>query len=247
MISVITVTWNAEKTIEACIKSVASQVNVDYEHIILEGNSTDNTLGVCLARFNPNMLVFPYEEKGIYQKMNKAIKLAKGEWIYFLSADDVFTSWSVLPIFQNYATLAHPEADVIYGDIYSQKLGRLIDGEFNSTNIMTRNVPAMFYRKSVFDKIGYFNTKYPILADHDLSLRIFLGGNIKTQYIPLTTISFADGGISSTTRDPAFKKDFFTNCLKYIWHGSYSIPYKLYLSLYLPWSILTKKIKSLTL
>ena len=97
-ISIITPTYNSEKSIESCILSVANQTYKNIEHLIIDGQSSDNTLGIVknyAERFS-HLRVISERDNGIYDAMNKGIDLAQGEWIYFLGSDDIFYDEHVL-------------------------------------------------------------------------------------------------------------------------------------------------------
>jgi len=241
MISVITPVWNGARTIQKCIDSVRAQINADYEHIIIDGNSIDNTVAICEHNLHDKMRILKHRHKCIYEKMNDGIDFANGEWIYFISADDVFISYDVLQRFAVYAR-QFPTKEIIYGDIYSERLNKNVDGEFNNVDVLTRNVPVMFYKKTLFNKIGYFNIKYKYLSDYDFTMRCWLSGKVSHQYVPLVTISYADGGVSSTCKDRAFKKDHIKNCIMYIVTGGLKIQHKFLLLILLPIMIIKKKI-----
>uniref|UniRef100_UPI003B58646C glycosyltransferase n=1 Tax=Noviherbaspirillum sp. ST9 TaxID=3401606 RepID=UPI003B58646C len=88
LISIITVTLNAAKYLEDCITSVINQSSLNIEHLIFDGGSTDGTLEI-INKYERHITYWQSEkDKGIYDAMNKAVKKAKGEWVYFLGADD---------------------------------------------------------------------------------------------------------------------------------------------------------------
>ena len=95
-LSVVTVCWNAERTIGRCLESVMIQNFESYEHLIIDGLSNDSTLEIISRYSSDNLRIISQADKGIYDAMNKGIKLAKGEYILFLNADDEFYSEDVL-------------------------------------------------------------------------------------------------------------------------------------------------------
>lgn len=110
MITLVTVTYNAEKTVERTLQSVACQTYKDYEHIIIDGASKDRTTEIARGY---NTVVVSEPDKGLYDAMNKGIRLAKGEWIVFLNAGDKLHSADTL---QHIAETAQPSVGIIYGD-----------------------------------------------------------------------------------------------------------------------------------
>lgn len=244
MISVITVTWNAAKHIKKCMDSVNSQIGADFEHIIIDGRSEDDTVGIVKANLSPITRLIENRDKWIYEKMNDGILAANGEWLYFLSADDVFTSEYVLRDFTRFVT-RRPDADILYGNIYCKKNHYIIDGEFSEYKLLNRNIPVVFYKKTVFAKVGNFNTKYRYLADYEFNLRSMLSGKLIYQYIPLVSIFYADGGVSSIHRDEPFKRDYQGICIKAIMARETHWLNKLRLFISMYYWILVRKCRSL--
>lgn len=111
MITIVTVTYNAEKTIERTLESVAMQTYKDYEHLIVDGASKDRTTEIA-RRYNTVVVSEP--DKGLYDAMNKGIRLSKGEWIVFLNAGDKLHSADTLQHIAEAAAL--PSVGIIYGD-----------------------------------------------------------------------------------------------------------------------------------
>ncbi|MCZ7592848.1 MAG: glycosyltransferase [Kiritimatiellae bacterium] len=88
LISIITVTRNAARDLPGCLDSVAAQTDVPYEHWVVDGGSTDGTLELLASRNDPRIRWISEPDRGIYDAMNKAVRLARGQWIYFLGSDD---------------------------------------------------------------------------------------------------------------------------------------------------------------
>jgi glycosyltransferase involved in cell wall biosynthesis len=201
LISVITVTLNAVKFLEQCIKSVAEQHYPNVEHIILDGGSTDGTIKL-LEKFNDKISYWKSEpDNGIYSAMNKAVKHAKGEWILFLGADDV-----LLPGFSKMATVLTDKNCIYYGE--SKWKDTIHGGAFNAYRLARFNIchQSIFYPKSVFDYYMY-KTEYVIKADYYLNILCFTDSRFKFQFHKILVSTYAEGGISSTNPDPAFLHD----------------------------------------
>lgn len=111
MISIITITYNAADTLKPTMDSVASQTFRDFEHIIVDGASRDNTL--TIARSYPGVRIISEPDRGLYDAMNKGLRLAKGDYLIFLNSGDTFHSSTTL---EAYATATAKGADIIYGD-----------------------------------------------------------------------------------------------------------------------------------
>ncbi|HAU66769.1 MAG TPA: hypothetical protein DCW52_00065 [Gammaproteobacteria bacterium] len=95
-VSIITVCFNAASTIAETIESVATQVDADIEHIVIDGNSNDGTQSVVEAHLRDNLVFVSEPDEGLYDAMNKGVQLAKGDIIAFLNADDVYASANVV-------------------------------------------------------------------------------------------------------------------------------------------------------
>lgn len=112
LISVITITYNAGRELPVTMESLALQNFEDFEHLIIDGASTDNTLEIAESYCKPNQTVVSEPDKGLYDAMNKGLKLAKGKYIIFLNAGDTFHTPGTLT---EYAVEAHKDRDIIYG------------------------------------------------------------------------------------------------------------------------------------
>lgn len=201
-ITIITATLNNQKTIEQCLRSVASQTYKDIEHIIIDGKSKDKTLEI-VKKFEHIKIIVSEKDNGIYYALNKGIKLSTGDIIGFLNADDFFASKKVIENIVN--TFKTKNAKVVYSDlVYVMPDGEKIfrywqAGEFSVKKLKNGWMPphpTFYAKKQIYNKFGLFNTKYSISADYDLMLRI-LKTNPKVEYIPQVTIKMRIGGKSN--------------------------------------------------
>lgn len=206
LISIITVSYNAVATIEQTVLSVINQDFEDFEYIIVDGGSTDETVEI-IKKYQDRITLWVSEpDRGIYDAMNKGIRYAKGEFLYFIGADDILIDNFVLKKVSCFLTSKY---NVYYGNVIFKKMNLLYDGEFNSFKIVTRNIShqSIFYSKTVFDEFQY-NTVYKIFADYDLNLKLFNHKKFKFVYFPITVALFNDEGASgSNTLDIKFEKD----------------------------------------
>src|SRR5215216_6167566 len=117
LLSIIIPTYNSEKTLSCCLQSVLNQTFKDFEILIIDGLSSDNTINVIKGYNNSKIRVYSEKDKGIYDAMNKGIEKSAGEWLYFLGSDDQFFNEYVLEaIFQgNKDILKH--SDYVYGNV----------------------------------------------------------------------------------------------------------------------------------
>lgn len=201
LITVITVVLNGEKYLEETIQSVINQTYPNVEYIIVDGGSTDGTLDI-IKKYEDKIDYWVSEkDNGIYDAMNKGIKVASGEWINFMNAGDVFYENTILEKLFIFSRLDQ-NACVLYGDTLLQEGSNytIIKAKVN----MRRRLP--YYHQSSFTKSKIlkkypFNTVYKIAADYEQFLR-FKSMNIKMQYVPLAISVYLGNGISE-----AFKKE----------------------------------------
>jgi len=201
ILSIITVCYNSEKTIEKCINSIINQMNSAVKYISVEGKSTYNTINI-IKKYK-NIKYVSEKDSGIYDAMNKGIKMSEGKYIQFMNSDDCLVEGvlkKVLPI------LSSSDEDVIYGNtifkfnlenkIYGKKV---IAGE-DLSKLDRRSIlchQSTFTKKETLQKIGYFDTQYKIAADWDSFIKI---RNNKGTFKHIDNIIslFSIDGVSST-------------------------------------------------
>jgi len=208
LISVITVVFNCVNTLEKTILSVVNQDFDNFEYIIIDGGSTDGTLDVIKKYQDKITLWISEPDKGIYDAMNKGIKKAEGDYLYFLGGDDLIYSNSVLEYISN---RLRDKNKIYYGNVLFKTRNVIYDGKFSSLKIVTRNIShqSIFYPREIFDKYS-FDTKYKIFADYDLNLKLFGNSSYSFVYMPVTVAFFNDEGVSgSNVLDVNFEKDRF--------------------------------------
>lgn len=204
-ISVITVCFNNGLTIADTIHSIACQTYTDVEHIVVDGASTDTTLEV-LGRLRCHLAKFVSEpDGGIYDAMNKGIRLASGDVICFLNADDVYANSDVLAkvvkcIHENDLDAAFGDIEFFHGDNPSKVVRRYRSANFRPERIAWGWMPAhpsLFVRRNVFDQYGIFRTDYKIAGDFEFVARLFHKGKVKYHYLPEVLVRMRTGGIST--------------------------------------------------
>jgi glycosyltransferase involved in cell wall biosynthesis len=217
-ISIIIPTYNAEATLTTALNSVQMQTFPQYEVLIMDGASGDETINIAkkYKETDSRFLLFSEKDKGIYEAMNKGIGKARGEWIIFLGSDDSLYDNEVL---LKIDSLIKEKKDLrmIYGNVMlSESIGFNHDslvfaGEFHSSRLLQMNIchQAIFYNKSLFKEFGPFNTKYKLLADWDFNLRCF--NLVDPYYCDIIVANFFAGAKSSKNNDEAFKNDLIRN------------------------------------
>ncbi len=219
--SIITAVLNNRETISDCIESVASQSYKFIEHIIIDGLSTDGTIDIIKdysSRYS-HIRWISEKDNGIYNAINKGIKISTGEIIGILNSDDIFDNKEVLSkiakVFQDY------NVDSCYGDLLyvdRQNVNKVIrywksreykKGLFNLGWHPAH--PTFYTKKELFNKYGLYRTDFIISADYELMLRFFEKYNITSQYIPEIIVRMRIGGKSNKSVNNIFiqtKEDY---------------------------------------
>ena len=213
LISVITTTFNSGEKIAATVASVLSQQKGLYEFLVVDGGSTDDTLAHLRAQ-GPALRYLSEPDKGIYDAMNKGIRLTSGEFLYFLGAGDRLLPGVLEAVAAEIRKLPGQgqtsRPTLLYGNVNSSHYSRPYDGPFDRFKLLRRNIchQAIFYQRSVFERLGFYNTKYRLLADWEFNIRCFNDRRIRKRYISLRIADYEGGGQSITTPDVAFYADF---------------------------------------
>ncbi|RUL76744.1 glycosyltransferase family 2 protein [Dyella choica] len=198
-VSVITVVYNAASCIEKCLRSVAEQQGVAYEHIVIDGGSTDGT--VDILRRHAEKLAFWCSEPdaGIADAMNKGVARATGKWIIFIHADDGLAGPDVLAK----ATASIPESadivafPVLFGTPGSQRVIRPKPVKSRMRLKLGMCHQGMLARRRLFDKIGGFNVDLRICMDYEHVLRAISAGCAVSVFEEPVISWMSDAGLSS--------------------------------------------------
>ena len=205
-ISIITVVWNNVKTIKDTIDSVLSQTYKNIEYIVIDGGSTDGTLSLLESRRDQLSALVSEPDEGIYDAMNKGIKLAKGDVMGFLNSDDFYLNDKVISKvaseFERDIFLDASYANLIYVDqTNTSKIIRYFKtGEFKQGLFLKGWCPAhptFFVRRSVYERNGNFDLNYHFASDVELMMRFLEIHKIKSLYIPEVMVKMRMGGVSN--------------------------------------------------
>ena len=235
MISIITATFNSAKTLKDTIQSVLRQTNKDFEYLIIDGGSTDETIDIVKSyesEFSGRLKWVSEKDQGIYDAMNKGIKMASGDVVGILNSDDYFTSDDILQTVDN-AFKSH-EIDAIYGDIHFIRDGnpqkciryyssRMFTPFWLRFGFMPAH-PSFYCKREVFEKAGLYSLDYKIGADYEMMVRLFKKYRIMSQYINKDFVTMRTGGASNNnvrSRITLINEDVkackengvYTNCL----------------------------------
>ena len=207
-ISIITVVFNNRDTIANAIDSVLSQTYNNIEYIIIDGKSTDGTLEI-INQYGSNInTIVSEKDDGIYDAMNKGLKLATGDVIGILNSDDIYANNSILnEVIIHFSN--DLDLDILYGDLVYvkndniNKIVRTWTSNAYSCNFFENGGvpphPSLFVSARVYQKAGYFNLKYRLAADYEFMLRIFKKFNFKIKYLPLVLVNMRLGGATNNS------------------------------------------------
>lgn len=208
-LSIITICYNIKDEIARTCESIVNQTWQDFEWIVVDGGSTDGTVEV-LKKYQNRMSVFISEpDKGVYNAMNKGIKLAQGKWLNFMNGGDCFAANDVLEkVFKD----KKYTAEVLYGDMNLMKKGEFlrkitfpetVDPYYFYKSYIAH--PSSFIKKKLFDEYGLYNENYRIASDWEKWV-IFIHNNIAFKYLNQVIADFDDGGISGKNAELARKE-----------------------------------------
>lgn len=208
-ISIITATWNSGATVRDTMESVLSQSYPDWEHIIVDGGSTDNTIDIVKELepcYEGRLRWISEKDRGIYDAMNKGIAMAMGEVVGILNSDDFYTSKGILS--KVAVAMMDSDVDAVYGDIHFvndadlTKCVRYYSSRFFSRWKMQLGYqpahPSFYCRKSVYDRYGAFDINFRVAADFENMLRLIYIHRIRTRYLPVDFVTMRTGGASTS-------------------------------------------------
>ncbi len=204
-VSIITAVYNARETVGDAIESVLAQSYPGIEHIVVDGASTDGTREV-LEGYRENLGVLISEkDNGIYDALNKGIALASGDIVGFLHADDMYASNRAVK--QITDAFSDPAVDAVYGDlVYVNKVAcdKVVRywraGEYSRSKLKSGWMPphpTFYVRRSLYERMGGFDTSLRVAADYDCMLRFLWCGEIKCHYVPEVLVKMRLGGASN--------------------------------------------------
>jgi glycosyltransferase involved in cell wall biosynthesis len=210
-ISIITIAYNSEKTINNTLDSVLSQNYDNFEYIIIDGNSKDSTLYILesyrdlFSKKFINYIIVSENDNGIYDAMNKGIRMSSGDIIGILNSDDFYSNNSVLSeVVQQFN---NTKTECVFADVRFVKnndLGKTVryysSAKFNPKNFKYGFMPAhptFFTFKKNYDKFGFYKIDYRIAADYELLVRFLYTHKLSYSYIPKALTIMRVGGVST--------------------------------------------------
>ena len=206
-ISVITATWNSSRTLRNTLESVLNQDYSDYEVIAVDGGSDDKTLAIIHEfepKFQGRLKWISEPDRGLYDAMNKGIRMATGDVIGILNSDDFYTSNDVLST----VVKEIEGVDAVYGDIHYVSPHNLTESvrNYSSKNFRRWKMrfgfmpahPSFYCRRAVYSRFGLFDLDFKVAADFEQLLRLIYVNRIYTKYVPKDFVTMRTGGASSS-------------------------------------------------
>lgn len=215
-ISLITVVYNNEYSVEDAIKSVLAQTYSNKEFVVVDGASTDNTLNI-VHRYDEFIDKFTTgKDVSNYDAYNKGLRLATGDVIGFLNSDDIFAGDDVVQVVMDLFE-QHPDVDMIYGDLlYVKKIdtNKVVrkwisvpnyDNFFEDGNVPPH--PSLFIRRKVYDEAGFFDISFKLAADHEFMFRVFRAYRYKALYVNRVFVKMRLGGRTNKSLKNIYKQN----------------------------------------
>ncbi len=195
--TIVTVCWNSAAVLARARDSLQAQTYRDYEWVVVDGASTDSTMEI-VREFDAAPVVSVSEpDKGIYDAMNKGVRMARGEYVFFLNSDDALHDADVLADVAQ-ALEAEPRTELLYGNVVYTYPSRKLLRTFS--HIDARSLPfedlchqATFARRALFERLGTFDTRFRLNADYDWLIRVFRSG-AHTRWFDRRIAQFTVGG-----------------------------------------------------
>ncbi|MFY7900789.1 MAG: glycosyltransferase family 2 protein [Chitinophagaceae bacterium] len=236
-VSIITATYNSEKTIIDTLNCVSKQTYLNIEHLIIDGLSKDDTISI-VNKYQHNKKIVIEKDKGIYDAMNKGIENSTGEIVGILNSDDFYSSHSVIQKIVD--KFKETNCDALYGDLMyvdetdTNKIFRKWkSGSYKLNSFLYGWMPphpTFFVRKDVYEKFGKFNLDLKSAADYEIMLRFLYKNKIKTSYLKEVLVHMRNGGQSNANlKNRIFanmedRKAWTINGLKPYWFTLYLKP-----------------------
>ena len=197
--------------LEFCLASLEGQTWTAFEVVLVDGGSTDKTLEIVSAftrKLGPRLVVHSNKDEGVYHAMNRGVRLATGEWLLFLGADDALANKETLSEVAAFLQ-ENRDSQLVYGDVVLRSNGARDGGDFDLDRLLfERNLchQAVFYRRELFAGIGPYNPRYRIWADWDFNIRCFGNPALVTRHMDIVVANYNDTGGISVKEDEELKK-----------------------------------------
>ena len=215
--SIITASFNSMPFIIHCVNSLGLQRNIEFEHIIVDGNSSDGTRE--FLEQTPNIRFISEKDKGIYDALNKGYALARNDYIGVLHTDDFFVDEMVLSdiqeLFLSGADVVYADLDYVSREVPDKLIRKWKSGLFDYRDLKFGWMPphpTMFIKKEVFTKIGEYDLQYKVSSDYDFMLRVLKEKTLRISYLPRTIVRMRMGGVSNKRLFSKMQEDYSIMC-----------------------------------
>lgn len=214
LFSIITITFNAENELLPTLKSVSEQNCKDFEHLIIDGASTDGTLALARSQGVKELRIVSEPDKGLYDAMNKGLRLARGKYVIFLNAGDAFASPVTL---EQYASAAEDNPDIIYGDTVIVDEGRnvLRPRHLSAPDRLTLDSfshgmlichQAFCVKRSIAPE---YDLRYRFSADYDWTIKCIAATTpVRCHNLREVTIHYLDNGMTEKNKRASLRERF---------------------------------------
>jgi len=197
-VTIVTPVYNGANTIQDCIDSIKLQDYPDIEHLVIDGNSTDNTLDIVKSN---NIKYISEADAGIYDAFNKGIRLASGDIVHILNSDDMYAEKNIVSQVIQYMTDNNLDACHGYAEQINNKneVVRRVGGDITKKGLLSKmkvSHPSTFIKRNVYQKYGEYSVGFKIAADHEFLLRIW--DKINIGFLPIVTTKMRLGGASNS-------------------------------------------------
>jgi glycosyltransferase len=213
-ISIVTATYNRVHSLRQAVQSVQDQTHAPVEHVVVDGGSTDGSQAMLSRLLRPGDVMVSEPDHGIYDALNKGLRLASGEVVGFMHSDDFFADCGVLADVAR--AFDDPQVDAAYGDLdyVSKNETDRIVRRWRSTGFDAERLrrgwmpphPTLYLRRRVIEQWGGFDTGFRISADYDAVLRYFGPGAVRSVYLPRVLVKMRTGGESNRSLERVLVK-----------------------------------------
>lgn len=219
-LSIITVNLNNKIGLETTIKSVVKQRWQNFEYLVIDGGSSDGSLSVIKKNEEAISCWISESDNGIYNAMNKGIKIAKGDYVLFLNSGDYLNGETALQDFINHPNF---KGDIIYGDYKFEKGEKIYPDILTPLFFIKSSLPhqSTFFKRTVFDEMGLYDEKYSFSSDRDFYIKCLLSSKFVFQHIKEFLTVFDLSGFSNNPKFIEIRK----NEIKQIFETNYHVFY----------------------
>ena len=205
-VSIITATYNREKTIQRAISSIKNQDYKNIQTIVIDGKSSDNTISIVKPLLTDGDILHSEADSGIYEALNKGLRFADGDIIGFLHSDDIFFNKNVISTVVK--SFDENSVNVVFGDVCFFKHNNIdkIVRRYRSKELSTKRLawgkmpahPAIFIKRHIYNDIGIFNSNYKIAGDYEFLCRLAKYPKLKSTYLKKVFVKMQMGGASTS-------------------------------------------------